>query len=117
MKHDKRLVRDEDYIVIDESPAYMRAPGEDNIRRSRSAIKVYAPAISDEELFLCRTCEAFTSTAVQGIHAHQQTHLNARKKEQAMADGTSLRSIAFGLLPPKIQTKLLAEARKIVGAP
>lgn len=116
MKHDKPLVEDEDYVVIEEHPAYRRSTNEEDIRRSRSAIKVYAPEIDPvNELFLCRECQAFTSTAVQGIHAHQQTHINARKKSAAVSDQTALRSVAFGLLPSKIQAKLLAEARKIVG--
>ena len=86
MKHDKPLVEDEDYVVVEESPAYQyqRGANKDAIRKSLSAIGIYAPDISDAELFLCRECLQFTSTSVQGIHAHKASHKNAKKREQAV---------------------------------
>lgn len=111
---DKPLVRDEDYIVTTERPIYRRSADTDSFRASRSAIEVYAPAISEEPVYLCRECEAYVSDTVQGIHSHQRVHRNAEKK--VVSDQTVLRSIAFGLLPEKVQAGLLAKARKIVGA-
>lgn len=111
------LVEGEDYLVLEESPAYKRSPGSDseNIRRSRSAVKVFAPdhALHGEsEVYLCRECRQYVCESVQGIHAHQQAH--KPKPQRTVDESTALKVVAFNLLPDKIKVKMLAQARELM---
>ena len=115
-KLDKRLRKDIDYLVVDESPTYVRYANETDpakrFRKSRSVVKVWV-AETDEEMYLCRECEQFAHPdSVSPIHSHRKVHTNAKLKAAAEDEHLVLIRVvtAFNLLPAKIQKRLLKQA-------
>lgn len=105
MTQAKPLVEDEDFIVITKSAAVQTLDG---VKNTPKIWKVWL-ANSGDEVFLCAKCMTYTHTNSGSVVAHQASHT---KQRNSISDADKLKVEAFSLLPAKIRTKLLAQARK-----
>jgi helix-turn-helix protein len=106
--HDRQLVVDEDYLVLEEAvdvPVADPNGGQRNLPTS-AVSKVYL-ASANEETFLCTKCKRYTGDSPSAVIAHAASHTD---KLPRITKEQQLKLAAFDLLPQGMQANLLARA-------